>query len=94
MRTAPAISLAAAGRALDLVGAGELLEGEPDAEWLYQPRLQLARLLRRTRLIYAEAALGVGEFAAAREVAEKALAADALDESAVPGAHARAAPRR
>ena len=82
LRTAPAISLAAAGRALELVGAGDLLEGEPDAEWLYQARLQLAGLLRRTRLIYAEAALGVGEFAAAREVAERALAADALDESA------------
>ena len=63
LRTAPAVSLAAAGQALDLAGAGDLLEGEPDAEWLHQPRLQLARLLRRTRLIYAEAALGVGEFA-------------------------------
>lgn len=82
MRTAPAISLAAAGQALELVEAGELLEGEPDAEWLYQARLQLAGLLRRTRLIYAEAALGVGDFAAAHEVAERALAADALDESA------------
>ena len=81
LRTAPAVSLAAAGQALDLAGAGDLLEGEPDAEWLHQPRLRLARLLRRTRLIYAEAALGVGEFAAAREVAEGALAVDALDES-------------
>ena len=82
LRTAPAISLAAAGQALDLAGAGELLAGEPDADWLYQPRQRLARLLRRTRLIYAEAALEVGEFAAAREIAEQAVAVDALDEPA------------
>ena len=80
--TTPAISMAAAGQALELTGTGDLLENEPDAEWAYQPRLQLARLARSIRLIYAEAALEVGEFAAAREVAEKALYVDALDESA------------
>jgi len=82
VRTAPAVSLAAAGRALDLAGAGELLENEPDAEWAFQARLQLVRLVRSIRLIYAEAAHSVGEFDAARQVAEKALSADALDESA------------
>ena len=82
VRTTPAISMAAAGQALELTGTGDLLENEPDAEWAYQPRLQLARLVRSIRLIYAEAALEVGEFAAAREVAEEALYVDALDESA------------
>jgi DNA-binding SARP family transcriptional activator len=45
MPTAPAVSLAAARRALDLAGTGELLENEPDAEWAHLPRLQLALLL-------------------------------------------------
>ena len=59
-----------------------LLENEPDAEWAFQARLQLVRLVRSIRLIYAEAALSVGESDAARQAAEKALSADALDESA------------
>ncbi len=82
IRTEPAVALAASRRALDLIGGGELVENEPDAEWTYLPRLQLSRLLRRVRRLYAEAALDVGEFDAAQDIAEQALTTDPLDEAA------------
>jgi AAA ATPase domain len=60
VRTAAAVALAAAERALGLLSAGTALAEEPYAAWADPAREELRRLLRRGRLIAAEAALGTG----------------------------------
>ncbi|MDQ6873932.1 MAG: AAA family ATPase [Actinomycetota bacterium] len=82
VHVAPALSMAAAGRALDLLGRGDLLEGEVDAEWAESARAAVRRLRHRGRLLAAEAALGTGDASAAQQAAQAAVVADPLDESA------------
>ncbi|MEP6696332.1 MAG: AAA family ATPase [Pseudonocardiales bacterium] len=82
LREAPALSVVAAGRALDLLGTGELLSGEPEAEWAESARRAVRLLLHRAQLLGAEAALRTGAPAGTRDLAEMALAADPFDESA------------
>ena len=82
MRTAAAVALAAAERALGLLSAGTALADEPYAAWADPAREELSRLLRRARLIAAEAALATGDAPAAVGHAEAAMAADPLDEAA------------
>ena len=82
VRTAAAVAMAAAERALGLLSAGTALADEPYAAWADPAREELNRLLRRGRLIAAEAALATGDAPAAVRYAEAAMAADPLDEAA------------
>jgi DNA-binding SARP family transcriptional activator len=82
VRTAAAVALVAAERALGLLSAGTALAEEPYAAWADPAREELRRLLRRARLIAAEAALGTGDAPTAARYAEAAMAADPLDETA------------
>jgi DNA-binding SARP family transcriptional activator len=82
VRTAAAVALAAAERALGLLSAGTALAEEPYAAWADPAREELRRLLRRGRLIAAQAALGTGDAPTAARYAEAAMAADPLDETA------------
>ena len=82
VRTAAAVALAVAERALGLLSAGTALADEPYAAWADPAREELNRLLRRGRLIAAEAALATGDAPAAVRYAEAAMAADPLDEAA------------
>ncbi len=79
----PPLAAAAARRALDLLGAGDVLVGEPDAVWVADVRAGTVRLLRETRHLLAEAALRTGEPHVASEVAEAAMSADRFDETAL-----------
>ncbi|HEY7282415.1 MAG TPA: AAA family ATPase, partial [Actinomycetota bacterium] len=78
----PAVALAAANRALDLLH-GEVLEAEPDAPWIDDARGAADHVRRSIRTTAWRAALVVGDVDAARAAAEEALGADALDEEAV-----------
>jgi DNA-binding SARP family transcriptional activator len=95
----PAVALAAAARAGDLLSAGVAVADEPYADWADTARAQLRTLLRRARLTAAEAAMATGEPALAARYAEAAMTADEFDEpahrlymsaSAAGGEHARA----
>lgn len=76
----PAIALAAAQAALDLVGAAPLLAEEADASWAGEGRRQQADVVGRARAVAAEAGLRTGDVAAALVAAEAAAAAEPLDE--------------
>ncbi len=78
----PALALAAARRAAELLDTGEVLAGEPDADWLQPARRAAERLLRTARQAAAEAALELGDPAAAVPPARAAVDADPLDEAA------------
>jgi DNA-binding SARP family transcriptional activator len=78
----PALALAAAGRALDLLSAGPVLADESYADWAAPGRQEAATLLRRGRHLVARAALATGEAAPAQAAAEAAIAADPYDEVA------------
>ena len=80
--TAPALALAAAQRALAVLGGGAVLEDDLYADWTTPARTQAAALTRRARHLAAEAALEVGDAATARTIADQAIAADPLDEAA------------
>ena len=82
VQTAAAVALAAAERALGLLSAGTALADEPYAAWADPARDEVSRLLRRARLIAAEAALATGDAPTATRYAEAAMAADPLDEAA------------
>ena len=56
-----AVALAAAQRALQLLAAGTALAEEPYATWADPARDEVRGLLRRARLVAAEAALATGE---------------------------------
>ncbi|HEY6276277.1 MAG TPA: AAA family ATPase [Streptosporangiaceae bacterium] len=77
-----AVALAAAERALQLLAAGTALADEPYATWADPARDELRNLLRRARLVAAEAALGTGDAPAAARLAGAAMTADPLDEAA------------
>jgi DNA-binding SARP family transcriptional activator/tetratricopeptide (TPR) repeat protein len=78
----PALALTAVTTALRLLD-GDVLVGEPDAEWTGELRDRAQQLVRRGRHLGAEAALEVGEQATAVGLAELAVAADPFDETAV-----------
>jgi DNA-binding SARP family transcriptional activator len=89
----PALAVAAAGRALDLLGRGPVMADEPDADWAEPVRRDAERLAGRVRRAAWRAALAVGDLGGALEHARAAVAADPLDETAhraVMLAHARA----
>jgi len=77
-----AVALAAAQRALQLLAAGTALAEEPYATWADPARDEVRGLLRRARLVAAEAALATGDAPAAASFAEAAMTADPLDEAA------------
>jgi DNA-binding SARP family transcriptional activator/tetratricopeptide (TPR) repeat protein len=78
----PGLAAAVAGQVLDLLGAGEALPEDRDAEWARPARTEASELLRRTRQLAAEAALASGEAGTARELAGAAIEADPYDEAA------------
>jgi DNA-binding SARP family transcriptional activator len=53
----PALALAAAARANDVLAAGPVLEDEPGAEWAQLARVEQPALTQRVRRVVAEAAL-------------------------------------
>jgi DNA-binding SARP family transcriptional activator len=89
----PALALAAAERALALLGRGPFLADEPDADWALPARREAERLTARARRLATDAALAVGDPARALAHATAGTAADPLDEPAwraVMRAHAAA----
>ncbi|TDC50117.1 tetratricopeptide repeat protein [Jiangella ureilytica] len=76
----PAIALAAAQAALELVGAAPLLAEEADAPWAGEGRRHQADVIARARAVAAEAGLRTGDVAAALAAAEAAAEAEPLDE--------------
>ena len=80
--TAASVALAAAERAHELLAAGTAVADDPYASWAEPAREEMRALLRRTRLVAAEAALVTGDPAVAARYAEAATAADPLDEAA------------
>jgi len=72
----------AARRALALLDAGELMEDEPYAAWVEDPRRRAARLQRRARSCVWTAALDLGDTASALDAATAAVDADPFDEDA------------
>lgn len=82
LAAAAAVALAAAERAAGLLAAGTALANEPYAAWADPAREQVRDLLRRVRLVAAEAAMATGDPARAAAFAQAAMAADPLDEAA------------
>jgi DNA-binding SARP family transcriptional activator len=83
VRTAAAVALAAAERALGLLSAGTALAEEPYAAWADPAREELRPAAATgPRWAAAEAALGSGGASTAAKYAEAAMAADPLDETA------------
>jgi DNA-binding SARP family transcriptional activator len=78
----PALAVAAATRARDLLAAGLVLDDEPAAEWAQPARAEHAELTQRARRVLAEAALAAGDPAAAAAAAAAAVADDSYDERA------------
>lgn len=77
-----ALAAGAASRALELVGPGPLLVGEPDADWVSAARAGAERLVRDARHTAAAALLLIDDPAAAARVSADAVAADRFDEAA------------
>ncbi len=75
-------AVSGAQTAEDLLGAGPVLVGEPDAPWACEVRRLVAATLSRARSCHWTAALALGEDRTAIDLASRALAADALDEPA------------
>jgi DNA-binding SARP family transcriptional activator/tetratricopeptide (TPR) repeat protein len=82
MAAEPALALAAAERALDLLGRGPFLADEPDADWALPARREADRLVARARRLAWDAALALGDHARALANASAAASADPLDETA------------
>jgi DNA-binding SARP family transcriptional activator len=78
----PALAVAAASRAHDVLTAGLVLEDEPGADWAHAARAEQAELTQRARRVLAEAALATGDGAAAAVPAAAAVADDPYDERA------------
>jgi DNA-binding SARP family transcriptional activator len=85
LTAAAAVALAAAERAAGLLAAGTALADEPYAAWADPAREQVRELLRRVRLVAAEAAMATGDPVRAAAFAQAAMAADPLDEAAHRG---------
>ena len=82
MVTAAAVALTAAQRGHELLSDGTAMSEEPYATWADPAREEVRELLRRLRLVAAEAALATGNAWLAAGYAEAAMAADPLDETA------------
>jgi DNA-binding SARP family transcriptional activator/tetratricopeptide (TPR) repeat protein len=82
LASAPAVALAAAERGHALLSAGTAISEEHYASWADPAREQVRELLRRLRLVAAEAALTTGDPRLAARYAEAAITADPLDEAA------------
>ena len=82
LASAPAIALAAAERAHELLATGTAIGDEPYADWARRARDQARALHRQACLAAAEAALATGDARLAMEYADEAMAADPLDETA------------
>ncbi len=82
LATAAAVGLAAAERAHQLLSSGTAIGDEPYATWADPAREEVRELLRRVRLVAAEAAMATGDPQLAAGHAEAAMAADPLDEAA------------
>jgi DNA-binding SARP family transcriptional activator len=82
LAAAPAVALAAAERAAELLAGGTALADEPYAPWADPAREQVRDVLRRVRLAAAQAAIATGDPARATAFAQAAMAADPLDEAA------------
>ncbi len=80
--TAATVALAAAERGHALLASGTAISDEPYASWADPAREQVRELLRRLRLIAAEAAMTTGDPQLAAGYAAAAMAADPLDEAA------------
>jgi DNA-binding SARP family transcriptional activator len=78
----PAVAVASARRALDVLAGGEVLPEQPVADWTEYARNVHAGQLRRARHAVAEGALRTGDLATALTAAEAAVAADPIDETA------------
>jgi DNA-binding SARP family transcriptional activator/tetratricopeptide (TPR) repeat protein len=78
----PALAVVAADAALGCLGAGEVLQDEPEADWAGEAGREAERLLRRARVVAWRAATAVGDHRRALGVAADAIAADPLDEEA------------
>ena len=78
----PALALAAAERALDLLGRGPFLADEPDADWALPPRREAERLTARCRRLAWDAAQALGDPARALAHARAAVTADPFGEPA------------
>jgi DNA-binding SARP family transcriptional activator/tetratricopeptide (TPR) repeat protein len=82
VRQPPALAATAARAAARLLEAGEVLAGEPDAEWVAVVRADANALRRRARHVLAGAALADDDPQGAEDAARRALADDPLDEEA------------
>jgi DNA-binding SARP family transcriptional activator len=78
----PALAVAAATRANDVLAAGLVLEDEPAADWAQPARAEHARLSGQVRRVLAEAALATGDAATAAQAAAAAVSDDPYDERA------------
>jgi DNA-binding SARP family transcriptional activator len=78
----PTLCVIAAEQGLELIGGGPVLAEHPSADWAERARDLQDGLLRRGRTTLAEAALRVGAPRRAHLLAETAIAADPLDETA------------
>lgn len=76
------LALAAATRALDVLGRHEGLDDVPPDDWVAPLREQIGRLRRAATHLAVAAATRTGDQAAARAWAEAAVAAEPLDEQA------------
>jgi DNA-binding SARP family transcriptional activator len=76
------VVVAAAGRALELLRGGVVLEEEADSAWVAVAREEAAELVRRARHVAAAAGLRGADPAGARRMAEAAVRADLFDEAA------------
>jgi DNA-binding SARP family transcriptional activator/tetratricopeptide (TPR) repeat protein len=78
----PALAVASSTRAGDLLATDHVLVDEPVADWAEAARAEYGELLRRCRLVLAEAALDTGDHETASRAAVAAIAADPFDERA------------
>lgn len=78
----PALGVAAANRANDLLSAEGVLVDEPVADWAEPARADFADLVSRCRRVLADAALATGDHVVAARAASAAIAADPYDEPA------------
>jgi DNA-binding SARP family transcriptional activator len=78
----PALALAAAQAALEIVGGGTALADEPYADWAEPARAELARVRTAARYAGAQAAVDLGDHATATALAAAATEADPYDEQA------------
>ena len=82
LASAASAALVAAEQAIMLLSAGPAVAEEPYAAWADVARDEQREMLRRARLVAAEAALAVGDACSAVRFTGPAMAADPLDEAA------------